>query len=128
MMPTWLKWLTATSRGSAVAPATSTVSVPVASPRTVIAAEYRPLSKYLDERFADALVLTFAQIEDVLGRQLPDSAKHQSGWWADVDALGTPTGQSKSWRQAGRTATVNLRAGIVRFERAAGEGVPVIIR
>ena len=32
---------------------------------------YAPLHKYLDERYADTVVLTFGEIEDLLGSKLP---------------------------------------------------------
>ena len=112
------RWLTAApgddDAGGAPSDAAPSAPPPIAS------TEYRPLFKYLDERFADAVVLTFAQIEDLLGRQLPDPALHQPGWWADADASGALTVQSRCWHQAGRTATANLSARIVRFERVAG--------
>jgi hypothetical protein len=91
--------------------------IPVpAKPHPVgLAAEYRPLHKYLDDRFANTVVLTFNEIEDLLGFTLPDLARHQEDWWADSP----PSAQSRSWRQASRTATPNLLAQTVVFERAS---------
>jgi hypothetical protein len=86
---------------------------PVAVPR-----EYRALHKYLDDRYANTVVLTFAQIEDLLGFTLPDLARHQKEWWANADDTTTPAAQSRSWMQASRTATPNLLARTVAFERA----------
>jgi hypothetical protein len=79
--------------------------------------DYRPLQKYLRERYAEIVVLTFAQIEDLLGSALPAPARLNSAWWTDPEADGTPSLQSRSWTQAGRNATPNLRARTVRFER-----------
>jgi hypothetical protein len=81
--------------------------------------EYLSLHKYLDERFADTVVLTFAQIEDLLGFPLPDRARVQAEWWADADAHSAPSALSRSWLLAGRTASPNLAARTVAFERAA---------
>src|SRR5262245_29655162 len=81
--------------------------------------EYRPLQKYLRERYADIVVLTFAQIEDLLGAALPAAARLHSTWWTDAAADGTPSVQSRSWTQAGRSATPNLRARTVSFERVS---------
>ena len=39
------------------------------------AGEYRLLYKYLRDRFSDRLVLTFGQIEDLLGFSLPVAAR-----------------------------------------------------
>ena len=84
-----------------------------------VPAEYLPLHKYLDDRYANTVVLTFAQIEDILGFTLPDLARVRQEWWANPDADHTPSAQSRSWTQASRTATPNLVARIVVFERAS---------
>ena len=81
--------------------------------------EYRLLHSYLRDRFADRLVLTFLQIEDLLGFKLPHPAWTQREWWDTVDAAGQPTRQSGAWLQAGRSASVNLTARCVVFEREA---------
>ena len=83
-----------------------------------IAAEYRVLHKYLKERYAEVVVLTFSQIEDLLGAALPLLARTESRWWTDP-ADGAASVQS-SWIQASRTATPNLFARSVRFERVPG--------
>jgi hypothetical protein len=78
---------------------------------------YGSLQKYLTARYADAVVLTFAQIEDLLGFPLPDAAWEEPGWWA-LPATGTVSStQSQSWTLAKRTATPNLPAETVRFDR-----------
>lgn len=82
--------------------------------------KYRLLSNYLRDRFADRLVLTFAQIEDLLGFALPGISRRQLEWWGDADTATTPSPQSDAWTLAGRTANVNLRAESVTFERRAG--------
>ena len=82
-----------------------------------VPAEYRSLYKYLDNRFADTVVLTFSQIEDLLGFTLPELAHLQRDWWASAAADSTPSPQSRSWTEASRTATPNLVARSVVFER-----------
>lgn len=89
------------------------------SPLFAVPAEYRPLHKYLDNRYADTVVLTLAEIEDLLGFTLPDVARLQPEWWANADTDTTPSPQSRSWIQAGRTATPNLPAQVVAFERTS---------
>jgi hypothetical protein len=81
--------------------------------------KYRSLYVYLDNRFADTVVLTFAQIEALLGFALPDLARLRADWWATPDADGVPSSQSRSWVEASRTATPNLRAQSVIFERCS---------
>ena len=81
--------------------------------------EYRSLYRYLDNRFADTVVLTFAQIEALLGFTLPDLARLRPDWWATPEADGVPSSQSRSWVEASRTATPNLGAQSVMFERVS---------
>ena len=82
-----------------------------------VAAEYQPLHKYLDDRFANTVVLTFAEIEDLLGNKLPGLARLQPGWWANTGADSQPSVQARSWTEASRSATANLNAETVAFER-----------
>lgn len=79
-------------------------------------ASYQPLQKYLNGRFADTVVLRFSEIEDIVGFPLPDLARQQREWWAD--AKSAPSVQSRSWIEAHRTATPNLGAESVSFERS----------
>jgi hypothetical protein len=76
--------------------------------------EYRALYTYLDHRYASVVVLTFEQIEALLGSALPGPARTEREWWTEiVDAQR----HCSSWTEAGRTAAPNLAAGIVTFER-----------
>jgi hypothetical protein len=86
-------------------------------PARVMSGTYLLLYNYLDKRYANTVVLTFAQIEDLLGFTLPDQARLQREWWtkAELDTAG-PT-HSDSWILASRTATPNLSAQTVAFER-----------
>lgn len=81
------------------------------------AGEYEPLYKYLRDRYADRVVLTFNEIEDLLGFSLPKAARIQEAWWAATDATARHSAQSDSWMRASRSATVNLPAQRVVFER-----------
>jgi len=78
---------------------------------------YQLLYTYLDTRFADTVVLTFAQIEDVLGFALPAQARLQTEWWTDSTTNVVAPHHSDSWRLAKRTAVPNLTAQIVSFAR-----------
>lgn len=79
---------------------------------------YAALSAYLSGRFADDIVLTFAQIEDLLGFALPADARVRTEWWLNEDLDGARSPQWHAWTGASRTATPNLFARTVRFERA----------
>ena len=82
-----------------------------------VPAEYQSLHKYLAERYADVVVLTFAQLEDLLGFTLPQAARAEPEWWAESDAGLPRSPQARAWRLADRTATPNLTARTVMFER-----------
>jgi hypothetical protein len=84
----------------------------------VVPAEYLPLHKYLDGRYADTVVLTMAEIEDLLGNPLPEAARTDAAWWASTEA-DTPSPQSRSWTRANRTAKPNIKAAIVVFDRTS---------
>ena len=77
------------------------------------------MHKYLDDRYANTVVLTFAEIEDLLGFTLPALARLRQDWWANADADSSPSAQSCSWTRARRSATANLLAQTVVFERAS---------
>jgi len=85
----------------------------------VVPPEYRGLHKYLRDRFADTVVLTFSEIEDLLGWSLPDAAREEAEWWANADASGAQSAQSLSWTLAGRTAAPRGRACVVVFDHVA---------
>jgi hypothetical protein len=85
---------------------------------TAVAAPYAALHAYLKGRYADIVVLTFGQIEDLLGVALPDGARASTEWWSN-DGDGNPSPQSRVWTQAGRRATPNLFARTVAFERVS---------
>ena len=77
------------------------------------------LFDYLEDRYAQTVVLTFEQIEDLHGTGLPEPARQDGGWWLEPQsrtADGTPGG-TRAWTLAGRTARPNLRAQTVTFER-----------
>jgi len=82
-------------------------------------APYAGLHAYLKGRYADMVVLTFGQIEDLLGFPLPETARASVEWWSS-DETGSPSPQSRGWMQASRRATPNLFAGTVAFERIGG--------
>jgi hypothetical protein len=89
-------------------------------PRTAnVSPEYRALHKYLRDRYAETVVLTFMQIEDLLGASLPEAARVETAWWTN-SATDQTSPQSQAWIAADRTATPNLPAHIVRFERRPG--------
>jgi hypothetical protein len=80
-----------------------------------VPAEYRALHSYLEHRHAGVVVLTFEQIESLLGVALPAPASTERDWW--MDAAVRTNSHSEAWLDAGRTAVPNLSARTVTFER-----------
>lgn len=81
-----------------------------------VPAEYLSLYTYLEHRYASIVVLTFEQIESLLGCALPAPARTEKAWWTGA-AVQTQD-QSAAWMGAGRTARPNLSAQTVTFERS----------
>lgn len=88
-------------------------------PRPAIPAELLPLHKYLDGRYADTVVLTFSEVEDLIGVPLPDAARSDAGWWDNGAGDSHDSTQSASWTRANRTAKPNMSAKIVVFDRTS---------
>ena len=84
----------------------------------VMSGRYLLLYKYLENRYASTVVLTFAEIEDLLGFALPDQARLSQAWWTEAAAT-VARDYSDSWTLASRTAIPNMAAQTVAFERAA---------
>jgi len=82
-----------------------------------VASKYMPLYKDLVNRYADSVFLTFAQLEDLIGCSLPDSARAQQEWWTSTDRDADTSSCADAWIRAGRTAKPNLLARNVTFER-----------
>ena len=81
---------------------------------------YDPLKDYLMGCDSDEVVLTFARIEEILGRTLPPSARKYDAWWANVgDGTATRHSHARSWHAAGYRARVDRAGGTVVFYRAA---------
>jgi len=108
----WLK-----TRARTAAPPRAAHAETGRPPRRIPSGKYLLLYEYLEHRYADTVVLTFAQIEDLVGSALPDRARRQGAWWTDPEADLTGARHSDCWTLAKRTATPNLTAQIVAFER-----------
>jgi len=92
---------------------------PAPTPRPLgrVSGKYKSLYEYLENRYADVVVLTFSQIEDLLGFALPDLARSQNDWWTRAGEQTEKSPCSDAWVLAGRTAAPNLTARTVAFER-----------
>jgi hypothetical protein len=85
----------------------------------VFSGKYLLLYRYLQNRYADTVVLTFAQIESLLGFSLPDQARLDQQWWTNAEVTAAGADYADSWILARRVATPNLLAQTVVFERAS---------
>ena len=88
-------------------------------PQPGMSGKYLLLYNYLHNRYADTVVLTFGQIESLLGFALPDQARLNQQWWTNAKARAAGTNHSDSWILARRVATPNLLAQTVAFERVS---------
>ena len=93
---------------------TSPAAVPEASGD---AGQYQALYVYLRDRYADRVVLSFADIEALLGFALPEPARQARDWWAGPDTAARASAQSGAWTLASRSAMVNVGARHVVFDR-----------
>jgi hypothetical protein len=107
-----LAWLKRRARNEE---ADAPISEPAVPQGHGMSSAYLSLHKYLANRYSDVVVLTFAQMEDLLGSPLPPSARKDPAWWnSDIHHN---FGHSNSWRLAKRTAVANLVSQTVTFER-----------
>ena len=83
--------------------------------RPPVPAAYMPLYTYLDRRYAGTVVLTFEQIEALLGFAPPSPAFADAEWWTVHD--GSERSHTAAWTAARRSAAPQLSARIVAFER-----------
>ena len=76
--------------------------------------KYGQLAEYLGSQQSDHCVLTFSQIEEIIGTPLPASARQREQWWGN-DKTHT---QACSWMQAGwKVRRPHLAKEEVRFTR-----------
>lgn len=91
--------------------------VPAAKSARADTGPYRLLFQYLRDRYADRVVLTFNEIEDLIGFLLPEAARADETWWNDAVGSARRSPQADAWRCAGRIAAVNMSAQRVLFEK-----------
>ena len=109
-----LEWIGIRRPRSAAVHQRATKTFPLDQGAPQVPREYRGLHTYLEHRYASVVVLTFEQIEALLGLALPTPARTEREWWTDTADIQR---QWAAWTEAGRTAAPNLTAGIITFER-----------
>ena len=82
--------------------------------------KYQPLREYLmSHQHLPSVRLTFAEIETLIGGELPDSASKYREWWSNQSDT-TNRSQAAAWRHAGFVVSkVHLSSadGWVEFAR-----------
>ena len=78
---------------------------------------YDPLKQKLDAETSDKLALSFAEIEVILGRALPESAYKYQAWWSNEQTEDTRHVQCRSWLSAGFQVNADLARRTVEFRR-----------
>jgi hypothetical protein len=84
---------------------------------------YEPLKTYLSSVPGPVVVLTYAEIENLLGRKLPPTAYGDSWrqWWANTETHS----QALAWLRAGwRVTRPDFANKRVEFRRQADKAVP----
>ncbi len=74
---------------------------------------YQPLQNYLKDRSEPAVVMSYEQIEKILGRPLPPTAygDKKRQWWANTETHS----QALAWLRANRKAKLDVRTQHVTF-------------
>ena len=112
---TLLEWVLTWWPRATPVPERPTAVMPIQTLKPRVPAEYLALYTYLENRYASNVVLTFEQMEALLGFTLPQRACTEQDWWTGA-ALRADR-HSDAWTMARRTATPNLTAKVVAFER-----------
>ena len=82
--------------------------------------KYAPLADHLRGSGQEALPMTFADIEQIIGAKLPQSAFTHRAWWSNNPTNNVMT---RVWLEAGyTTAEVDMAAHTLVFRKAAQYG------
>lgn len=77
-----------------------------------VSAKYRGLAEYLLSSNETKITLSYSQIEDILGFELPDTArKYKHSYWANTDTHS----YSSSWLAVGYKTRVDSDSDMVTF-------------
>jgi len=90
--------------------------------------KYEPLSDFLRKQRTDQIVLTFGEIERIVGFKLPPSAKKYRAWWSNSPSNSVMT---EAWLEAGfESEQVDMEGRKLVFRRVhrpqppTGQGSP----
>jgi len=94
----------------------------IVSPRK-LGTKYSPLSRYLARRarFTSRVTLSFAEMEGVIGDNLPFGALRNREWWTNTRS----SAQGQAWMNVGwRVQDINMDGRSVTFARAVSSETP----
>jgi hypothetical protein len=83
----------------------------------IMSGPYKMFFDYLENRFANALVLTFGQIKDLRRSALPARALGDQKWWTDAQVNLDESQRSDGVGCSPAEAAPNTGARIVKFTR-----------
>jgi len=96
----------------------------IVSPRK-LGTKYSPLSRYLARRarFTSRVTLSFAEIEGVIGDNLPFGALRNREWWTNTRG----SAQGQAWMNVGwGVQDIDMNGRYVTFTRAASPETPTL--
>lgn len=87
---------------------------------------YAPLQSYLADREETSVVMTYKEIEALLGRKLPPTAygAHKRQWWANTETHS----QALAWLRAKRKARLDVNHDRVTFVSDTASLAPSTVR
>lgn len=86
--------------------------------------KYAPLTGYLSSSGMDYILMTFAEVEEVIGDKLPRSAFEYRPWWSNNPSNHV---NADSWLRAGyKTADVDMAERKLAFRKASAGELPVV--
>ncbi len=77
--------------------------------------KYEPITTYLNLCKRQSVKLSYNQIEEILGFDLPPSASKHKPWWGNGKSH--PNSQSKAWEEAVYKTTDIVLGESVTFEK-----------
>jgi hypothetical protein len=80
-------------------------------------AKYDPLESHLSRRGSDEIELAFAEVERIIGDELPASAKRPQWWANESDPAGHV--QCRAWQNAGYDAFLLPQSRVLFRRRPA---------
>jgi hypothetical protein len=86
---------------------------------------YEPLTRFLEGCRSTEVPISFSELEDIIGRGLPPSARKHQAWWAN-----TPShSHAEAWlRLDWKTSRVDLEAEKLVFVRTGSERATIAAR